>query len=72
MSETTMTRSCFGIFSQIQESYKSILRSFERYRVMRKTYNELSKLSDAELSDIGISRSSIRSIAMEQYYDDRG
>lgn len=34
-------------------------------RVYRATFNELSKLSNRELADLGIGRSQIRSIALE-------
>lgn len=40
----------------------------ERYatwKVYRDTLNELSSLSDRDLADLGVARSSIRSIAME-------
>lgn len=36
-----------------------------------RTFEELHNLSDKELTDIGISRSDIRSIAAETYYDNR-
>lgn len=34
-------------------------------RVYRATFNELSKLSNRELADLGMGRSQIRSIALE-------
>ncbi|MEM5519955.1 DUF1127 domain-containing protein [Sulfitobacter sp. AS59] len=34
-------------------------------RVYRATFNELSSLSNRELADLGMSRSQIRSIALE-------
>ena len=37
--------------------------SFRRYRTARRTMNELSKLSDRELRDIGIARHEIRTVA---------
>lgn len=54
------TFSLFNPFSNLFKMYKK-----------RKEYNatvrELSQLSNAELRDIGIHRSQIRSIAMEMY-----
>ena len=35
------------------------------YRVYRQTYDELSGLGDRELSDLGLSRSMIRGLALE-------
>ena len=40
------------------------------YRLFRKTIDELESLSDRELSDLGISRVSIRDIARESVYGD--
>lgn len=39
-----------------------------RYRLYRQTLGELSALSNRELSDLGISRSQITSIAMDAAY----
>ena len=39
-----------------------------QYRVYRRTLGELSALSDRELSDLGIHRSAIRSIAHKAAY----
>jgi uncharacterized protein YjiS (DUF1127 family) len=40
-------------------------------RVYNQTVLELSRLSDAELRDIGITRGEIHSIAMENHFDNR-
>ena len=37
----------------------------------RKTHNELSRLTDHDLKDLGISRSDIESIARGTFHDDR-
>ena len=42
---------------------------FAQYRTYRKTLDELQALSDRELSDLGISRHSVRSIAYRAAYD---
>lgn len=39
----------------------------EQYHIYNKTVNDLSKLSDRELRDIGINRGMIRYLAMEAY-----
>jgi uncharacterized protein YjiS (DUF1127 family) len=44
-----------------------IATRFEQYHIYNKTVDDLSKLSDRELKDIGIHRGMIRSVAMEVY-----
>lgn len=46
--------------------FNKILKKIEEYRVFRKTFNELNKLSDRELNDIGISRFNIVDIAKKE------
>ena len=45
----------------------AFFENLERSREINSTIKELSKLSDIELADIGISRGMIRSVAMESY-----
>jgi uncharacterized protein YjiS (DUF1127 family) len=45
----------------------AVLESLDRSRQINATIKELSKLSDIELADIGISRGMIRSVAMESH-----
>jgi uncharacterized protein YjiS (DUF1127 family) len=40
-----------------------------RHYYYNKTFQDLNRLSDRELKDIGVSRSNIHSIALENYYD---
>ena len=42
---------------------------FAQYRTYRRTFDELDSLTDRELSDLGISRHSLRSIAYRAAYD---
>ena len=42
-----------------------IRAAVQRYRVMRRTYGELSSLNDRELEDLGIARADIARIARE-------
>jgi uncharacterized protein YjiS (DUF1127 family) len=46
-----------------------ITKRIERRRIYNKTLDDLSKLSDDDLRDIGIHRGMIRSIAMEACSD---
>lgn len=66
------TQSNITIFLPVNSFLRSIIQRMKKNREIRKTYEELNKLSDVELRDIGIHRSNIRAIAMEQYYDNRG
>lgn len=62
---TTITRNqtkrSFGLFSDMS-------KRLNNYRVYSTTRNELNSLSDRELNDLGIHRSSIRSIAYQAAY----
>lgn len=40
-----------------------------KYKSYRETYDDLSKLTDHELNDIGIARHMIHSVALEAYTD---
>jgi uncharacterized protein YjiS (DUF1127 family) len=42
-----------------------IVRSYRNWRKYRQTYNELMRLSERELQDLGIRRMDIRTIARE-------
>lgn len=52
--------------------WKDYTRRSAQHRSYRATVAELSKLTDKELRDIGLSRGDIHSIAMETHYDNRG
>lgn len=45
-----------------------LMGRFADYRTYRRTVDELAALSDRELSDLGLSRQDIRSIAHESVY----
>ena len=54
---------------RIAEFRASISERMARARVYRNTVSELQGLSDRDLADLGISRASIRSIALEAAYE---
>lgn len=58
-------------FSGLLNWINSVIDDYNRNRKISNTIEALSKLSDKELKDIGISRGDIWSIAHEAYYDDR-
>lgn len=48
---------------------KGMQTALARRKVYRATFNELVRLSDRELRDLGIRRSNIKRLAMEAAYD---
>lgn len=54
--------------AQMKRAIELVKQYMLQKRVYRETYNELSKLSDAELKDIGIVRGNIHEIAMNAYF----
>ncbi|MBJ3762269.1 DUF1127 domain-containing protein [Maribius pontilimi] len=44
---------------------------FTRWQTYRRTFNELQALSGRELNDLGLSRSAIRSVALDAAYGHR-
>lgn len=51
-----------------QQKMDQVRRAQAKRKVYRKTYHELSVLSDRDLSDLGIPRSSIKKLALEAAY----
>ena len=48
---------------------RSIMNYIKRQRDFRETHRELSKLSNRELEDIGLSRGMITRVALEHAYE---
>ena len=57
--------------SRMRSAMVYVRNEMLKHKHYRDTYNQLSKLSDKELRDIGIGRGEIHSIAMEAYLDNR-
>ena len=47
---------------------RSIQSSYRRWRLFRRTMNELGMLTDRDLADLGLSRSDVRRVAHEAAY----
>lgn len=47
---------------------KALINAYRKHSIYRNTYNELSKLSEKELNDMGLSRSQISGLAYEVTY----
>jgi uncharacterized protein YjiS (DUF1127 family) len=54
-----------GLFDRLNAAVKSVGAAIERRRLFNRTFHELNQLSDRELTDLGIHRSSINQIALE-------
>ena len=61
-------RSSFG-FGAVREFFARLSTAWENQARIRQTINELSRLSDAELADLGIARSDIARIAISSVED---
>ena len=48
---------------------RDVMRTAAQYRLYRKTLLELQSLSDHELSDLGLNRSALRSVAYGSVYN---
>lgn len=59
-----------SIFASILGTLASWRDDFLRYREFERTYNELSALSDRELSDIGLSRSDLTRASWDAVHKD--
>jgi len=46
-----------------------VRKSIAEFRLYRRTMEELESLSDRELSDLGLSRASLRDVALQAVYD---
>ena len=57
-----------GFGERIHAFFVGLREARQRYRVYRETLRELNMLSDRDLSDLGLHRSAINSIAIEAAY----
>ncbi|MEN8889062.1 MAG: DUF1127 domain-containing protein [Celeribacter marinus] len=55
-------------FAGITSFFAGLSERYARYNVYRETMNELSELSDRDLADLGLARSTIKSVAFEAAY----
>lgn len=57
-----------GLVDRLLASFPSLAKSLAQRRLFAQTVHELNQLSERELTDLGISRLSIRDIAREAAY----
>ncbi|WP_316013890.1 DUF1127 domain-containing protein [Roseobacter sp. HKCCA0434] len=65
----TDTRAHSGFLAGLSDYAAAQRAAFGQWRQYRRTVNELSALSGAELADLGLSRASIHSAAYEAVYN---
>ena len=53
------------------DMFDALVEMFRRYSVYRSTYNELSRMTNEELRDIGLDRSIIEEVARDSAYGRR-
>lgn len=71
MTQFVLTASDWLNIGGMLDSLRSVVKRIRAERKIQKTIEELEKLTDKELNDIGIGRGDIRRVAMECYYDNR-
>jgi uncharacterized protein YjiS (DUF1127 family) len=71
MTQYILTVANLFDFTWIKTRVKNYFDYLDRNREIKETIKELSRLSDAELRDIGITRYDIYDVAYEIYYDNR-
>ena len=69
MTHYVLTAANWLDFSGLTNWLRNINNRYNQHKAFKETVQELSKLSDSELRDIGLSRCDIYSIAMEKHYD---
>ena len=70
MTQLVLTASEWLNISSFFDFFRDLKRNLQKRKLQRETMKELYALSDKDLADIGISRSQIRSIAMEVDFND--
>lgn len=70
MTQYVLAASEWLNFSGMFDYFRNLKTKYQIHKNIRSTITELSKLSDKELNDIGLSRGDIYSVAHEAYYDD--
>ncbi|MFT6674551.1 MAG: hypothetical protein ACJAVM_000734 [Sulfitobacter sp.] len=63
INTTSAARTSF--FAQIGAFFETAATRYKQHRLYRATFDELSALSNRELSDLGIHRSDLRRVSME-------
>ena len=57
------------LVEKFESAFRSIVKKYKDYRLYSTTISELRALSTRELSDLGLSRSSIKTVAFSAVYE---
>ncbi len=68
MAYATQTLIEAKLGARISAAFGELQSRYAKYRLYRKTLNELSDLSSRELNDLGLSYANLRSVAYESVY----
>lgn len=68
MSAFTTNTSSMSLFGSVSAMVHNMSETFALYRQYKRTVDELNSLSAMELNDLGLSKSTIKSVAMEAVY----
>lgn len=73
MADVTFTHhapaaSRVSIFGRIRTAFVRLADAFAKARQYQRTHDELSRLSDRELADLGMNRHNLRSVAYDAVY----
>lgn len=71
MTQFVLEASKWINFAGILDYFREVKRSYRLSRDTQRTINELSKLSNRELTDIGLHRGDIWSVAHDIHYNNR-
>jgi uncharacterized protein YjiS (DUF1127 family) len=67
----SQTKSPRSFFENVTTVGRNIVKRYQDYRLYSRTVTELRALSGRELSDLGLSRSMIESVAFSAVYEGR-
>lgn len=57
-----------GLRARLSGLFENAAARYAQYRLYRKTYDELNRLSDRDLADLGLHRASIATVAADAAY----
>lgn len=71
MAYSSTSKTAASAFANPAMLIEEMVERFSQYRRFRRTMAELSRLSDSQLADLGLTRSMLRATAIEATYGTR-